>query len=54
MGIDDAVRLFGSIALREPFAFGGLEVRLSGIGFAGGGTGEFGCSNVFGVADGAF
>jgi len=54
MGIDDAVRLFGSIGPCEPFALGGLELRLSGIGFAGGGIGESGCSKVFGVPAGVF
>jgi hypothetical protein len=42
IGIEDAVRLFGSIDGREPLALGAGGFPLSGIGFSGGVFGDFG------------
>jgi hypothetical protein len=46
IGIDDAVRLFGSSGGRAPPAFGG-GFRLSGIGFIGAAFEDAGSPNVF-------
>jgi len=50
IGIDDAVRLFGSIGGCEPLVPGGAGFRLSGIGCKGAGVGTVGSPKVFGVS----